>query len=110
MQNGVLTMGELETLPSESRLIGSADYFQQVLQPHDAAAVPMTKFVAQGSLEDGRSFQVRGLFIEGRTIRRRSASAPPDDESGPQTVRLGGQEFLATCQRTIPAGGKQISR
>ena len=69
VQDGVLTMGELEALPSESLIIGSADYFHQVLQPHDAAPVPMTQFVARGSLQDGRSFLVRGLFIEGTTIQ-----------------------------------------
>jgi hypothetical protein len=69
VQDGVLTMGELEALPSESLLIGSADYFRQVLQPHDAAVVPMTQFVARGSLEDGRAFRVHGLFIEGTIIQ-----------------------------------------
>lgn len=69
MGDGVLTMAELEALPASSRLIGSASYFHQVLQPHDAAAVPMTQFVARGSLQDGRSFLVRGLFVEGATIQ-----------------------------------------
>ena len=67
--DGVLTMRDLEALPSDSRLIGSADYFRQVLRPHDAAPVPMTLFVAEGSLEDGRSFRVRGLFVEGISIQ-----------------------------------------
>ncbi len=67
--DGVLTMAELEALPAASRLIGSASYFHQVLQPHDAAVVPMTQFVARGSLQDRRSFLVRGLFVEGTTIQ-----------------------------------------
>ena len=67
--DGVLTMAELEALPAGSRLIGSASHFDQVLQPHDAAVVPMTQFVARGSLYDGRSFLVRGLFVEGSTIQ-----------------------------------------
>jgi hypothetical protein len=69
MQDGVLTMAELNSVPAASRLIGTASYFRQVLQPHDAAVVPMTQFVAQGSLQDGRSFLVRGLFVEGLTIQ-----------------------------------------
>lgn len=69
MGDNVLTMAELDALPPASRLIGSAGYFQQVLQPHDAAVVPMTQFVARGSLEDRRSFLVRGLFVEGTTIQ-----------------------------------------
>ena len=69
MGDGVLTMAELEALPAGSRLIGSASYFHQVLQPHDAAVVPMTQFVARGSLQDGRSFLVRGLFVEGAIIQ-----------------------------------------
>ena len=69
MGDGILTMTELEALPAGSRLIGSASYFHQVLQPHDAAVVPMTQFVARGSLQDGRSFLVRGLFVEGTTIQ-----------------------------------------
>lgn len=69
VQDGVLTMAELDAIPSDSRLIGSADYFHQVLRPHNAAPVPMTLFVARGSLDDGRSFRVRGLFVEGTTIQ-----------------------------------------
>ena len=69
MADRVLTMAELEALPAGSRLIGSASYFHQVLQPHDAAVVPMTQFVARGPLQDGRSFLVRGLFVEGATIQ-----------------------------------------
>ena len=64
--DGVLTMGELEGL---THLVGSASYFHQVLEPHGAAVVPKTLFVARGSLEDGRSFHVRGLHIEGSTMQ-----------------------------------------
>ena len=67
--DNVLTMAELDALPPASRLVGSADYFQQVLQPHEAAVVPMTQFVARGTLQDRRSFLVRGLFVEGTTIQ-----------------------------------------
>ena len=38
-------------------------------KPHGAAVVPKTLFVASGSLEDGRSFHVRGLHVEGSTMR-----------------------------------------
>ena len=69
VQDGVLTMDELRTVSNDSRLEGAADSFHQVLQPHDAAAVPMTQFAARGTLEDGRSFRVHGLFIEGTTIQ-----------------------------------------
>ena len=69
LQDGVLTMAELEALPEESRLMGSAHYFRQVLQPHDAAAVPKTQFLARGALDDGRAFRVRGLFVEGTTLQ-----------------------------------------
>lgn len=64
--DGVLTMGEVEGL---RHMWGSADYFHQVLEPHGAAVVPKTLFVARGSLEDGRSFHVRGLHVEGSTMR-----------------------------------------
>ncbi|MGH9226024.1 MAG: hypothetical protein ACRD2W_20075 [Acidimicrobiales bacterium] len=68
--DGALTMAELRALAADGRvLIGSADYFHEVLQPHDAAPVPMTQFVARGSLQDGRSFRVHGLFVEGTTIQ-----------------------------------------
>jgi hypothetical protein len=57
MGDGILTIGELAALPS--LLVGSANSFQQVLHPHDAASVPKLNFVASGTLEDGRSFRVQ---------------------------------------------------
>jgi hypothetical protein len=62
MADGVLTIGELAALPS--LLVGSADFFQQVLHPHDAANVPKLIFVATGTLEDGRSFRVHTVLSE----------------------------------------------
>lgn len=68
-QDGVLHIGDLEALPSDSRLVGKAEDFHQVLRPHEASPVPMTLFTARGSLDDGRSFDVRGLFVEGTTLQ-----------------------------------------
>jgi len=54
--DGILTMPELEALPS--LLIGSADFYNETLHPTGGAVMPMISFVAHGTLVDGQSFQV----------------------------------------------------
>lgn len=56
MNDGVLTIGELAGLPS--LLVGSAAFYSETIHPTQAANVPFLQFVARGTLEDGRSFQV----------------------------------------------------
>jgi hypothetical protein len=70
LADGKLPMGELASLP---RLEGTASSFGQVLRPHGTNDVPMTSFVASGTLTDGRSFSAAGLFVEGVTIQTRIA-------------------------------------
>jgi len=55
--DGELTIGELGSLPS--LLIGTAGFYTETLHPSQAARVPLTVFVARGTLEDGRSFQAQ---------------------------------------------------
>jgi hypothetical protein len=57
----VLTMPELEGLPS--LLVGAAENYSEVLHPTDAHNVPLIDYVAQGSLEDGRSFFVHAQSV-----------------------------------------------
>jgi hypothetical protein len=57
MADGELTIGELAALPS--LLVGTASLYTETLQPTQAAQVPLVVFVAQGVLEDGRSFQAQ---------------------------------------------------
>lgn len=70
LADGKLPMDELASLPREE---GTASTFGQVLRPHGTNDVPMTSFVASGTLTDGRSFSAAGLFIEGVTIQTRIA-------------------------------------
>lgn len=62
-----LTIVELEAMPS--LVTGVATRYHEVLQPHGTAPVPMTSFSGSGTLDDGRTFRMRGLFIEGVTIQ-----------------------------------------
>ena len=55
--DGELTISELGSLPS--LLIGTASFYTETLHPGQAAQVPLTVFVARGTLEDGRSFQAQ---------------------------------------------------
>ncbi len=75
VQDGVLTIAELEALPSESRLIASTDYFRQVLQPEDAA-VPMTRFVARGRWGRALLFGPRSVSSKGRPSRTSTWTFP----------------------------------
>jgi hypothetical protein len=61
--DGVLTIGELESLPS--LLKGTASFFTETLHPGEAANVGMLTFVARGVLDDGRTFQVQGTRNDG---------------------------------------------
>jgi hypothetical protein len=54
--DGVLTIGELEDLPS---LIGTATFYNETLRPSQAAQVHGITIVARGVLEDSRSFHVQ---------------------------------------------------
>ncbi len=65
--DGALTIVELEAMTS--LVTGVATRYHEVLQPHGAAPVPMTSFSGSGTLDDGRTFRMRGLFIEGVTIQ-----------------------------------------
>jgi hypothetical protein len=58
MADGVLTIGELESLPS--LLKGTASFFTETLHPDEAAKVGLLTFVARGVMEDGRTFLVQG--------------------------------------------------
>ena len=55
--DGELTIGDLEGLPS--LLVGTASFYTETLHPSQAAQVPLTVFVARGTLEDGGSFQAQ---------------------------------------------------
>jgi hypothetical protein len=57
MADGELTIGELAAIPS--LLVGTASLYTETLQPTQGAQVPLIVFVAQGALEDGRSFQAQ---------------------------------------------------
>ena len=65
--DGALTIVELEAMTS--LVTGVATRYHEVLQPHGTAPVPMTSFSGSGTLDDGRAFRMRGLFIEGVTIQ-----------------------------------------
>ena len=67
-------MSELRAM---APVTGTAEHFRQVLQPHDAAIVPMTSFVARGTLDHGGPFHVHGLFIEGVTVMTQITGLPP---------------------------------
>lgn len=57
MADGVLTIGELSTLPSLQ--VGTADRFQEVLHPFQAAKHGKLTMTAFGTLSDGRAFQLQ---------------------------------------------------
>ncbi len=54
ISDGVLTVGELEGLPSLMK--GSALFFRETLHPSNAAQQTKTQIVAQGILDEGGSF------------------------------------------------------
>ena len=56
MADGVVTIGELAELPS--RLVGTAASYTELLHPSQSNAQPLIQFIAEGALEDGRSFLV----------------------------------------------------
>ena len=55
--DGELTIRDLEGLPS--LLVGTASFYTETLHPSQAAQVPLTVFVARGTLEEGGSFQAQ---------------------------------------------------
>lgn len=57
MADGVLTIGELSALPSLQ--VGTADSFQEVLHPSEAAKHGKLTITASGTLSDGRAFQLQ---------------------------------------------------
>lgn len=59
----VLTIGELEALPS--LLIGGATFYTETLHPFQAAQQTMTDIVAFGYLEDGRAFTYQATETHG---------------------------------------------
>jgi hypothetical protein len=61
VEDGILNMPELETLPTLVR--GSADLYTETLHPSEAVKVPMINYVAQGHLEDGQSFYVYAVLV-----------------------------------------------
>lgn len=56
MADGVLTIGELEALPSLRR--GTADAFKLTVRNDGFLSVVVFQMIARGTLEDGRSFDV----------------------------------------------------
>lgn len=56
MEDGTVTIGELEALPS--RLAGEAATYTELLHPSQTNAKALIQFQAEGTLEDGRSFMV----------------------------------------------------
>lgn len=59
--DGSLTLPDLEAM--SSLLTGTASFYNEVLHPDGGAQVPMISQVAQGTLDDGRSFQVHATFV-----------------------------------------------
>lgn len=55
--DGVLTIGELSALPSLQ--VGTADRFQEVLHPNEAAKHGKLTITASGTLSNGRAFQLQ---------------------------------------------------
>ena len=52
-----LTIGELSSLPS--LLVGSATFYSETLNPTPGAQNPRIVVLGDGSLDDGRAFQMR---------------------------------------------------
>jgi len=64
MEDGVLTIGELSALPG--LVVGSADSFEEVLQPFGGTApIPKLSQSAQGALTDGRAFEYHVVTLNG---------------------------------------------
>jgi len=59
----VLTIGELESLPSF--LEGYATFFEETLHPMGGAQQTMLEIIAYGLLEDGRSFEYKVTEVKG---------------------------------------------
>lgn len=57
--DGVLTIGELQSLPS--LVIGSASSFHETLHPVQAAKRGMIEITASGTLSNGESFRLQGV-------------------------------------------------
>jgi len=66
ISDGVLTIGELEALPS--LLQGEATFYTETLHPLDVAQQTMTDIVAFGYLEDGGTFTYQATETHG-TLR-----------------------------------------
>ena len=64
MADGVLTIGELESLPSF--LSGIADFYKQTVRNEPSGAVVVVQTSARGVLDDGRTFQVESSIGGGR--------------------------------------------
>ncbi len=65
--DGVVTMGELEALPS--LLVGSASFYRETQNPGRVGQKsPMSNYTAKGLLEDGRSFNVHALLVDDSII------------------------------------------
>ena len=78
--SGSLTMNDVNALQAAEPgkvILGTAAYFQQVLKPHGTNAVPLTSFVARGTLDGGGPFSVAGVFVEGVTTSTRIVGLPP---------------------------------
>ncbi len=56
MEDGIVTIDELEALPS--RLVGTATTYSEFLRPTQSSAAPMIQFSAEGTLESGAPFGV----------------------------------------------------
>jgi hypothetical protein len=61
IEDGFLTMPELQALPS--LLVGVADEYSETLHPTGGVKVPMINFVAQGTLQGGRSFYAHAILV-----------------------------------------------
>lgn len=56
MEDGMVTIGELDALPSQ--LAGEAATYTELLHPSQTNARALIQFTAEGTLEDGRAFIV----------------------------------------------------
>jgi hypothetical protein len=61
--DGVLTIGELESLPSLVK--GTASFYTETLRPGQAAQIPFIGFVARGTLDGGLSFTAQATSSGG---------------------------------------------
>jgi len=60
MEDGIVTIGELEALPS--RRAGTASTYTELLHPSQSNAQTLIQFKAEGALEDGGPFMVDVSF------------------------------------------------